>query len=139
MLSCDGGRLFGGILRDLAERGYDAEWDCIPASAFGAPHMRYRVFIVAHAKGCGRGQAEYQLREWELDAHGGRSAVSNDDGTGRAHDSLERATAAASGGRILGADGGRISAAAWGLNPTWVEWLMGFPVGWTDCEDSVTP
>ena len=21
------------------------------------------------------------------------------------------------------------------LNPTWVEWLMGFPVGWTDLED----
>jgi hypothetical protein len=19
------------------------------------------------------------------------------------------------------------------LNPTWVEWLMGFPLGWTDC------
>ena len=21
------------------------------------------------------------------------------------------------------------------LNPTWVEWLMGFPIGWTDLED----
>lgn len=25
------------------------------------------------------------------------------------------------------------------LNPTWVEWLMGFPLGWTDCEPSATP
>jgi len=25
------------------------------------------------------------------------------------------------------------------LNPEWVEWLMGFPLGWTDCEDSGTP
>ncbi len=24
------------------------------------------------------------------------------------------------------------------LNPTWVEWLMGFPLGWTDCEPSAT-
>jgi len=24
------------------------------------------------------------------------------------------------------------------LNPTWVEWLMGWPIGWTDCEASVT-
>ena len=25
------------------------------------------------------------------------------------------------------------------LNPTWVEWLMGFPLGWTDCDVSETP
>lgn len=25
------------------------------------------------------------------------------------------------------------------LNPTWVEWLMGFPLGWTDLDASVTP
>lgn len=24
------------------------------------------------------------------------------------------------------------------LNPTWVEWLMGFPLGWTDCDASAT-
>ena len=24
------------------------------------------------------------------------------------------------------------------LNPTWVEWLMGFPIGWTDCDASET-
>ena len=22
------------------------------------------------------------------------------------------------------------------LNPTWIEWLMGFPLGWTDCDAS---
>lgn len=25
------------------------------------------------------------------------------------------------------------------LNPTWVEWLMGYPLGWTDLKDSETP
>ena len=25
------------------------------------------------------------------------------------------------------------------LNPTWVEWLMGFPVGWTELNNSGTP
>tara|TARA_R100000700_G_C3179653_1_gene156594 strand:- start:7525 stop:7992 length:468 start_codon:yes stop_codon:yes gene_type:complete len=25
------------------------------------------------------------------------------------------------------------------LNPTWVEWLMGFPIGWTDLNNSETP
>ena len=44
------GRGLGRVLGDLAESGYDAEWDCIPASAVGAPHRRDRVFIVAHAE-----------------------------------------------------------------------------------------
>jgi len=41
-------RGFGEIITDLAKGGYDAEWDCIPAAALGAPHLRYRVFIVAY-------------------------------------------------------------------------------------------
>ena len=40
---------FGRVLGDLAALGYDAEWTCIPAAAVGAPHLRYRVFVVAHA------------------------------------------------------------------------------------------
>ncbi len=38
----------GRVLGDLAACGYDAEWDCLPASAFGAYHERDRVFIVAY-------------------------------------------------------------------------------------------
>lgn len=36
------------VLGDLAESGFDAEWDCLPAAAFGAPHIRDRIFIVAY-------------------------------------------------------------------------------------------
>lgn len=36
------------VLGDLAASGYDAEWDCVPAAAVGAPHRRDRVFIIAH-------------------------------------------------------------------------------------------
>jgi hypothetical protein len=45
--------------------------------------------------------------------------------SGRSMKGLEKdlPTAVGSGGR---------------LNPTWVEWLMGFPTGWTDLEDSET-
>jgi DNA (cytosine-5)-methyltransferase 1 len=43
-------RGMGTVLGDLAAIGYDAEWDCIPASAVGAPHRRDRVFIVAHRR-----------------------------------------------------------------------------------------
>lgn len=39
------------VLGDLAALGYDAEWDCVPASAIGAPHRRDRVWIVAYANG----------------------------------------------------------------------------------------
>lgn len=35
------------VLGALAESGYDATWDCIPAAAVGAPHRRDRVFVVA--------------------------------------------------------------------------------------------
>ena len=44
----------GEVLGDLARIGYDAEWDCLPASAVGAPHERRRVWIVAYPAGVGR-------------------------------------------------------------------------------------
>jgi DNA (cytosine-5)-methyltransferase 1 len=36
------------VLGDLAALGYDAVWDCIPASAVGAPHQRDRIWLVAY-------------------------------------------------------------------------------------------
>jgi DNA (cytosine-5)-methyltransferase 1 len=44
-------RGLGRVLGDLAALGYDAEWDCIPASAVGAPHRRDRVWLVAYPNG----------------------------------------------------------------------------------------
>lgn len=35
------------VLHDLVDAGYDCAWDCIPAAAVGAPHLRDRIFIVA--------------------------------------------------------------------------------------------
>jgi DNA (cytosine-5)-methyltransferase 1 len=43
------GRGMGTVLGDLAESGYDADWDCVSACELGAPHARERVFCVAHA------------------------------------------------------------------------------------------
>lgn len=42
------GGWFGRVLGDLAECGYDAEWDNIPAFIMGAPHRRERIWIVAY-------------------------------------------------------------------------------------------
>jgi DNA (cytosine-5)-methyltransferase 1 len=38
---------FDDVIGGLAACGYDAEWDCIPAAAVGAPHRRDRVFVIA--------------------------------------------------------------------------------------------
>src|SRR5690606_27347595 len=40
-------RSFPQVLATLAESGWAAEWDCVPAAAVGAPHQRDRVFCLA--------------------------------------------------------------------------------------------
>jgi DNA (cytosine-5)-methyltransferase 1 len=50
------GRGLDRVLGDLAESGFDAEWDCIPAAAVGAPHLRDRIWLVAYADDAGRGE-----------------------------------------------------------------------------------
>jgi DNA (cytosine-5)-methyltransferase 1 len=40
------------VLGTLASLGYDAEWDCIPAAAVGAPHIRDRVFVLGWNADC---------------------------------------------------------------------------------------
>lgn len=39
-------RALGAVLADLADLGYDARWCGIRASDAGAPHLRFRVFII---------------------------------------------------------------------------------------------
>lgn len=43
-------RALGAVLGDLADLGYDARWQGLRAADAGAPHNRFRVFIVAHAQ-----------------------------------------------------------------------------------------
>lgn len=44
-------RGLGRILGCLAESGYDAEWDVLPAAVFGAHHLRARIFVIAWRSG----------------------------------------------------------------------------------------
>jgi DNA (cytosine-5)-methyltransferase 1 len=54
------------VLGDIAEIGYDAEWDIVPACAIGAPHERERVWIVAHSNGLDRRCGEREDEEdWQ--------------------------------------------------------------------------
>lgn len=43
-------RALGRVLGDLAELGYDAQWHGLPASDIGAPHERFRIFIIAQRR-----------------------------------------------------------------------------------------
>jgi DNA (cytosine-5)-methyltransferase 1 len=52
-------RGLGTVLADLAALGYDAEWDCIPASAVGAPHQRDRIWLVAYPGAAASQSAAY--------------------------------------------------------------------------------
>lgn len=44
---------FGTVLRQLAESGYDAVWDCVSAASVGAPHRRERLWVLAHTQDFG--------------------------------------------------------------------------------------
>jgi len=76
-------RGFGDVVGDLATCGYDAEWDCIPASAVGAPHRRDRVWLVARHEGsetpdrCGAvGDADKSSADPYAEGRGPRRAAS---------------------------------------------------------------
>ena len=50
-------RALGAVLGDLDDLGYDAEWRGVRASDAGAPHQRFRVFILAWRGGGERANA----------------------------------------------------------------------------------
>lgn len=57
-------RALGAVLGDLADLGYDAAWCGLRAADVGAPHGRFRIFVVA----------------WPADAEGDSWGVVNGDG-----------------------------------------------------------
>jgi DNA (cytosine-5)-methyltransferase 1 len=48
LFSTNRGMFAREVFGDLAEIGYDAEWESIPASAIGSPQTRERCYIVAY-------------------------------------------------------------------------------------------
>jgi len=135
-------RGLGRVLYDLADSGYVGRWLRLRAADIGAPHLRERIFIFASAADAGRER---------LDWPGGRDE-GGPAGTEREPD------------RRRGASGSRSSATDWGiyaaagerwerilgrpaprpvddrgrLTPGFVEWMLGFPDGWTEGESRTT-
>jgi DNA (cytosine-5)-methyltransferase 1 len=103
-------RGIGDVLGDLATIGYDAEWEVLSACAFGAPHTRERVFIIANSH-------RRVLRA-----------------------SRPRQDKAGPAGLPISRSGETSRARAGGqLNPAWTAWFMGFPESWTDLDHTATP
>jgi DNA (cytosine-5)-methyltransferase 1 len=76
----------GRVLGDLAEARYDAEWACLSAREFGAPHLRKRVWIVAYPARDAEARAakESGSKRQRARAGGQRSgALADADGAGR--------------------------------------------------------
>ena len=153
-------RAAGAVLGDLADLRYDAQWVGLPASAIGAPHPRYRVFILAHralphTPGIGRltrwgepatGESAARHdraessdhrprapRACQLPAHRGtRQPLEPDRAT------LQRwgkyAGAVARWAQIVGRPAQAPALLTGGTGPRpapgFVEWLMGLPSGW---------
>ena len=70
------------VLQDLWKIGYNAEWHCIPASAFGAPHRRDRIWIIAHPSCIGQIGLSVGKEEAESKLGGGCKNASDTDKQG---------------------------------------------------------
>ena len=172
------------VIADLAEIGYDAEWQIIGADEVGAWHKRKRIWIVAYPDAnMERGKRSYKNmksrieRKMPLNLNDQLNAIEkgllpepknfptptaqdskNDGGPSQYRrkslplnaivKNFPTPTApgkhqvgtigewGGSGNPLRTPENTRVKTGS--LNPTWVEWLMGFPIGWTDLEDSET-
>lgn len=151
-------RALGAVLGDLADLRYDVRWVGLPASAVGAPHPRYRIFILARRRSADPGRVG--LGAGSRDDRGGQGAKGDgsvDSSVGRAGRELVLGHGARRGGRFVDDRGavrrwGRYAAAIsrWERltgrpapdptvrnsrgqarpAPEFVEWLMGLEHGW---------
>lgn len=70
-------RALGRVLGDLSDLGYDTQWHGLRAADVGAPHARFRVFVVAHRQGIEQRESHVgSVRNESWASTGGHSALS---------------------------------------------------------------
>lgn len=150
---------FGRVLGDLAELGYDSRWIGVSASDAGAPHGRFRVFILAYPAGKpwrfeDRDNVRVGGDSRRLDANAGAGTAGHTENGGRDDASPEEPGEHwESAGEARGSD----RSISWGafepairtwegltrpvptpirevegglnLSPAFTEWMMGLPAG----------
>ena len=134
------------VLGDLTSLGYDARWGVVRASEAGAPHGRARVFIVAcdskvpsdsEHDGSSSGSSWGGLREGFAQGRGEVQEAGEREFEGgfgsRAAEWGEYAGAIERWERVIGRRAPTPLLPLDGrdrVNPVFVEWMMGLPVGW---------
>jgi len=121
------------------------EWHCIPASAFGAPHRRDRIWIIAHPTCLCKVGLSIGKEETESTFGDGCKNVSNSNGKRlQRHRRFKETSLICTQEQVSMYRRSR-GIKQWGkepleaprlkderLNPDWVEWLMGYPISWTN-------
>jgi site-specific DNA-cytosine methylase len=129
------------IVGALAALGYDARWGVVSAADVGAWHERARWWCVAADADA--------LSVWHESWGGGQEGPgksgllcrpSRATGSGR----RRWATVTRKGnynkkGLSKNSGDGLATQVGGALNPAWAEWLMGYPLGWTESKRWVTP
>lgn len=91
------------VLGDLDALGYVGEWDCVPAAAVGAPHLRDRVWILATDASSERGRVQLERRAQREEApepvhDGATGSLADAEGIGRSQRHGEPGGATRGGG-----------------------------------------
>jgi len=141
------------VCSDLEAEGYEVEPIIIPACGVDAPHRRNRVWVVAGGGRCGRlqgHQAEGQTTRRNACDHRdiGEQQISwvlfwPTPKANKVHpmitDKNREKLVARNKANLEEVIAGNCNGSTGQLNPAWVEWLMGYPMGWTELKDSATP
>ena len=142
---------FKEVLKDLAEIGYDAKWAIVRASDVGAPHQRSRLFAIAYPNGTISGISSSNKATIVTDSNckglqrswNKANDIANGSSTNPNCDEQPRdGQTQGLGSRFNTRNQMRLQRTPntlelGKLNPQFVEYMMGLPVGWvTDLEIS---